>query len=81
MDGLTKTESCLAEALGDGQPHHPADLLPCLGDPQATLANLQWHISMMRKKLPAGLEIVCVISRRRMGYRLMRALEPAGPRG
>jgi hypothetical protein len=77
MDGLTRTEECLAATLGDGQPHYPADLLPCLGDPEATLANLQWHISRMRKKLAADELLLCVIDNRKPAYRWVRLLKPA----
>lgn len=71
----TAIESRIVLLLSDGLPHHRQDVLECLGDSQATLNNLQKHISNIRHKLrPRGHDIICEIYRSKVHYRHIRLL-------
>lgn len=60
---LTPTEWKLLAVLADGRPHCPAELAAAI-DEMATVANVQFHVCMLRRKFrgaPGGpaLETVC----------------------
>jgi len=71
---LTVQQKMLA-VLSDGLPHTRRELFACLYDtsPDTRLANIQQHISHLRKQLrPQGLGIVCELVSRRICYRQVR---------
>jgi len=73
-DKFTKTEQAILDVLGDGVPHLKAELHACLPDELGDISNIRRHISAIRKKLPAPLEIACVVRDRRHKYLLYRHL-------
>jgi hypothetical protein len=66
---LTPTEQLLYDALGDGKPHYPLDLMEMM-DELAVRADLHNHISRLRKKLnTVGEDIVCQLTGKIVAYR------------
>ena len=80
LESMTPTQRCMAEILADGLPHPRRELLDCISDAiglseeMKRLVNLRKHISDIRKKLPVGEEIVCVLYKRSICYRHVRVL-------
>jgi hypothetical protein len=73
---LTPTEKLLFQALADGKPHRPDELLKIIDEDglsdRAALAN---HIKNMRAKLNiVGEEVVCQSFGNHTGYRRVRLL-------
>jgi hypothetical protein len=64
----------ILEALSDGMPHAPEELLALI-DSEASIGNLQNHLSLMRRKLrPLGHDILAVYHDRTLHYRHVRLL-------
>lgn len=76
MPRYTITEQKIIDALSDGRRHLKSELRELLsnGDLSEDGA-LQYHISMIRKKLnPIGEDIVCEYNSRRIFYRHIRLI-------
>lgn len=68
----TPTQRRILAVLSDGRPHPYGDLIACLYDDQGTAANVQPHITYLRRKLkPLGQTILGVRVRGRHCYRLI----------
>lgn len=72
---FTRTQQCLLATLSDGRPHPRKVLHQCLYDELGGAPNLRRHICDIRKKLPAGQAIVCVLYNRMICYQHVRTLE------
>lgn len=78
-DGWTRTEERILALLSDGVPHTRKEIHQLLWDDRGPLANIQQHLSNMRKRLrPVGKEIVCELVNRRICYRMVRLLNGVG---
>lgn len=75
--GYTPTEAVIVGALADCEPHPREELLRLLSDDMAGFATLQSHISNIRRKLPRGQRIYCVVSGYRYCYLHVRPPVPA----
>lgn len=70
---LTKTERAILNTLLDGEPHHRLELKEHMGP--SSLAGLRVHVCNMRPKLaPLGEDIVCILNKRTIWYRLVRTI-------
>lgn len=80
MLNLTPTERRLYEALADGEPHKPAELVKII-DELACMSTLYVHIYKLRLKLKTvGEDVVSQKLAHGFGYRRIRHLcfEPVG---
>lgn len=69
----TPTQRRLLAVLKDGEPHTPQELHSCLVDDLGPVANVQPHITALRKILRArGQEIVCEIVAGSTYYRVCK---------
>lgn len=75
---LPPMEQKFLDLLWDGRTHSVKEML-LLGDPDGLMdfRTLTVHICNLRKKLPNGLNIVCVLRYRRKNYQLVRRLHSA----
>ena len=74
MSKFTKTEQAILDVLGDGVPHAKAEVHACLPDELGEMNNIHRHITAIRKKLPNGLAIACVLRDRRHKYLMYKPL-------
>lgn len=75
---FTPTQQRLLAVLADGMPHSQQELIACLGDSEATMANVHAHLAKLRPKMrPAGEDILCVVHNRQCWYRHVRLLASA----
>lgn len=74
-NGFTKTQQALINLLSDGHPHTRSELHDLCGP--SSLKNVRCHLSMIRKKLPRGEDIVCRIVNRRICYQHVRLIGSA----
>ncbi len=74
---MTPTHQRMLKLFSDGLPHTRRELHACLDDELSALATIQYHISTLRKLLPAGEAIDCVFVNRRFCYRHVRLLASA----
>ena len=79
---FTPIESCILEYLSDGRPHQPRELLACIGDSEASVINVRWHLKNIRAKIrPGGDDILCEIFNRSVHYRRVHLLASANGKG
>jgi len=72
---MTPTETKIYKMLCDGFPHTFDEILrTCFDDDLAEVKTLRVHISHLRKKVPAGLDIKCITENNRQHYMLIRLL-------
>ncbi len=74
---FTPTQTRMLEVLSDGEPHSRQELHACLydNDPQASLSNINNHITAIRAKIkPLGESILCVLVARQPHYRHVKLL-------
>jgi len=71
---LTPTEQRIYEMLSDGRLHKRSELMTCLADALASRQTFNVHMSYLRRKLPKGFMIDCVLRDRTLHYRLARFL-------
>lgn len=81
------TERLIYSVLQDGCPHGLRELFGCLSAPppdngsrldlKTARSALNFHLSNLRKKLPAGQVIDCVLIHHRVNYQIRRKLYPA----
>ena len=74
LNGFTRTEQRMVEILEDGKRHTREELLESCRDELASMDTLYVHISNIRRKIPAGQDILCVFRERRMHYQWVRLL-------
>jgi DNA-binding response OmpR family regulator len=72
-EAFTRTEQAIFDILSDGKGHRRKDLHKTLCGPSSP-KTINVHICKLRKKLPAGLEIVAVASQNGLVFRMMRQL-------
>lgn len=75
---LTPVERRMFELLSDGMDHTKEELHVCLSDDLARLVAVRQHLTNLRRKLPDGVDIVCIASSS-LGparYRMVRGLKP-----
>jgi DNA-binding response OmpR family regulator len=75
-EAMTKTEQAIFDILSDGRGHKRKDIHKAVcGPSEPKTVNI--HICNLRKKLPAGLEILAVASQYGLVFRLVRQLTSA----
>lgn len=76
MPTFTPTQARIIKMLADGMPHTRKELKTCLDDELAELGAVNFHVSILRKKLrPIGQDIVCELGAGyRLGFRHIRLL-------
>lgn len=75
----TPTEQRMLEMLSDGMRHLREELHTCLWDEQSSLKAIRVHICRLRVKLRRfGEDLICETDGRRLYYRHVRLLVPAG---
>lgn len=74
---LTPSEQRIWNLLKDGRPHRVAELQELLWDELSSRGAVWTLVCCLRKKLPPGIEIVCINDRRASVYRLIRPFLPA----
>lgn len=72
----TKTEEAIVELLSDGNPHCAGMMHEMFCGPTRFQA-IATHIVKIRKKLPAGTDIVCRPIRRKSYYQMVRLIASA----
>lgn len=71
---LTHIERKLYDALADGKPHKPDELIPLLTD-LSDRSDLQYHMTKLRQKLyTVGEDVVAQSFGKWIGYRRVRKL-------
>lgn len=73
---FTPTERKILEVLSDGMPHTRDELNQCLSDDLAASTALKNHMCQLRKKLPAGQDVICQYKNKQYHYRHIRLLVP-----
>lgn len=68
---LTPTERKIMDLLGDGERHTRQELRDVI-DPYIEFTTVQAHVSNIRKKLPRGYNIVCVMWGGSIHYQYVR---------
>lgn len=71
---LTPTETRIFDLLSDGERHSRKEVHCQINDELSRYVTFQMHVSNLRRKLPAGYGIVCVIHKRQHWYQLVRFL-------
>lgn len=73
-NGFTATERLILDVLADGAQHKRADIMAVL-DPYTDRKTFSVHLCNIRKKLPAGEAIICVMIQGRIyGYQHVRLI-------
>lgn len=75
---FTAVEQRMFDLLSDGMDHTRHELYACLSDDMAKLEAIRPHLTSIRKKLPDGIDIVCLASSAQgpARYRMVRSLKP-----
>jgi hypothetical protein len=68
---MTPTQARMHAVLSDGLAHTVEELIACLADELGDRTNVQPHLTHLRKKLPMGESIACIINGRTY-YQLVR---------
>ncbi len=71
---FTPTQQRIVDVLSDGKPHRKQELVSCLWDELGNSSTVAVHICAIRKLLPPGEDIVCVVRYQSAYYQHIRLL-------